>query len=554
MSIVKMPVFPGNKPIVVGKIYVKAEDAVKAGDPLLEAETGKGVKTIKAPNDAVIAEVMCRSGDTVAAGTEIIRMKDTEASVSKAPETTKQLDKKHCDILIIGGGPGGYVAAITAAQHHKHVIIAERSALGGTCLNVGCIPTKTLIKSGEVYAEMKQSDVFGIRLQGNAEVDMNAVIDRKEKVVSTLVSGVEYLMKKNQIEVIYGTAELRSSHEAVVAGKDKQTTIEAENVIIAIGSLPAKLNIEGIDLPCVMNSTGALSRRSLPASITIIGGGVIGMEFAFLYRNLGVQVNVIEFMDHLLGKMDAQASAFILQEAEKKGIHIHLSAQVKKIQEDDEHHAVVSYSKDGRDFVATSEIVLSAVGRVPNMEGINAEKLGLVLNERGRGIKVDSHMKTNLEGVYAIGDVTNIIQLAHAASYQGEIAVKDILSDAEADYTCVPSVVFVDPEVASVGLSEAEASAAEIEVSQFDFSANGKALSQGSGEGYVKLIQDKKENRLIGCTIVGPDASVLISIAASAIQNHLSAEQVAATIFPHPTTGEALKEAALGLCGGSIHA
>lgn len=188
------------------------------------------------------------------------------------------------------------------------------------------------------------------------------------------------------------------------------------------------------------------------------------------------------------------------------------------------------------------------------MEGINAEKLGLVLNERGRGIKVDRHMKTNLEGVYAIGDVTNIIQLAHAASYQGEIAVKDILAGAEADYTCIPSVVFVDPEVASVGLSEAEASAGEIEVSQFDFSANGKALSQGSSEGYVKLIQDKKENRLIGCTIVGPDASVLISIAASAIQNHLSAEQVAETIFPHPTTGEALKEAALGLCGGSIHA
>ena len=556
MTAIQMPAFPGSKPIIIGRIFVKEQDSVTAGQDILEAETGKGVKVIKAAADGIVEKILCAQGDTCIAGTELVIVKENQTAESKTEEKTAEAVTEHADILIIGGGPGGYVAAIYAAQHGKSVILAERKALGGTCLNVGCIPTKTLIKSAEVLDEIRHASDFGIVADTAVHADMNAIIDRKNKVVRKLVAGISYLMKKNNIKVISGDASLIEAHTAVIASKDAVVTVTADAVIIATGSATAVPHIPGIDLPCVYDSTAALDSRTLPASITIIGGGVIGMEFAFLYRNLGAEVNVIEFMDRLLGKTDLDVSEEVHKIAEKRGIKIHLSSGVEKIQEDENHQAVITYSNNGTEHLVVSEKVLSAVGRIPMMEGIDAEGLKLELNAKGRGIHVDSHMRTNLQKVYAIGDVTNIMQLAHAASYQAVVAVNDILGiPDEADYSCVPSVIFTDPEAASVGLSQEEAQqkGMDITVSRFDFSANGKAVSQGSIRGFVKLIKDNKNNQIIGCAMIGPDVSVLISTAATAIQNHLDTDAFLSVIFPHPTTGEVLHEAALGLSGKSLH-
>lgn len=556
MTAIKMPAFPGSKPIVIGRIFVKEQESVTAGQDILEAETGKGVKVIKAAADGIIEKILCAQGDTCKAGTELVMVAEKETEAEAVSETPVAEEAEHADILIIGGGPGGYVAAIYAAQHGKKVILAERSALGGTCLNVGCIPTKTLIKSAEVLDEIRHASEFGIITDSAPKADMNSIIDRKNRVVRKLVGGIEYLMKKNSIKVISGNAVLKEAHTAVIEGKDSAVTVTADAVIIATGSVTAVPRIPGIDLPCVLDSTAALDSRNLPKSITIIGGGVIGMEFAFLYRNLGAEVNVIEFMDRLLGRTDLDVSEEVHRIAEKRGIKIHLSSGVEKIQEDENHQAVVTYSNNGTEHLLVSESVLSAVGRIPSMTGIDAEQLKLELNDRGRGIHADAHMRTNLDKVYAIGDVTNIMQLAHAASYQAVVAVNDILGiPDEADYSCVPSVIFTDPEAASVGLSQEEAAqkGMDITVSRFDFSANGKAVSQGSTEGFVKLVKDNSNSRIIGCTLIGPDASVLISTAATAIQNHLDTDAFLSVIFPHPTTGEVLHEAALGLSGKSLH-
>ena len=463
-------------------------------------------------------------------------------------------DKLVTDLLIIGGGPGGYMAAIYGAKHGLSVTLVEKDTLGGTCLNVGCIPTKALVKSAEVCHTIRNSEEFGVIYDGKVHVDMEKIISRKDEVKDRLVAGVEFLMKKNKIQVLRGEASFISNKSVVVKG-DTSYSIEFTDVIIATGSRISKINIPGIDLPMVMNSTKALSLTELPSSITIVGGGVIGMEFAFIYRNLGVEVNVIEYMDRLLTMVDKDVSREIKKTCKKAGIIVVNNAKVLRIDSNDKGSANVVYEDKKGEEIIESEKVLIAIGREPNMENLAIDNTEVLLNENGRGIAVNGQMKTNVDHIYAIGDVTNIIQLAHVASHQGIVAVDNILGNHKLiDYKAAPNVIFTSPEIASVGLTEEQCvdNALDFSVSKVSYMSNGKALTMKQTEGFIKLIKDNNNNKILGCSIIGADASSLISTITLSVSKGVTDEELRNTIFPHPTTSEVIHEAVFGLGIGSL--
>lgn len=559
---IKLETISGHsKTSKIGKINVHVGDEVKTNEILLQLETNKGNSPFKAKGDFKIEEIKVSEGDEVKVG-DILFIVSGESKINNKPKVDyfgnmikgKKEDIK-ADLLVIGGGPGGYVAAIYAAKKGLNTVLVEREKLGGTCLNVGCIPTKALVKSSEVYKEALLGEEFGFEIE-NIKVNMNKVIDRKDKIRENLVSGIDYLLSKNNVRVIKGDASFLDDKIIVAKRGKDEYKIEAKNIIIATGSKISKINIKGIDLPFVLNSKSALDNKNLPKSITIIGGGVIGMEFAFIYSNFGVKVNVVEYMDRLLTMVDDDISEEIKNIAKLNGINIYTSSKVTKIEESENGAAIVFFENEGKEKYLISENVLVAIGREPNMDGLNIEKTGIELNERGKGIKVDNTLKTNVPGIYAIGDVNNKMQLAHVASHQGIIAVDNILSeDKEMKYDCVPNVIFTAPEIASVGLTERECieKKINIKVSKFPFSANGKALTMGESRGFIKIIKDIDNNKIVGASIIGADASSLISTLTVIIKNNIKDNDIADTIFAHPTTGEVIHEAALGLSIGALH-
>ncbi|MCG7409579.1 dihydrolipoyl dehydrogenase [Paenibacillus sp. ACRRX] len=558
---IKMSIIPGGKTGRAGTIDVKVGDQVVVGDVLIQVETGKGNREITATADGCIKRILCEEGSEVTSGQvlfelEIAKADSAELSRQESAAVEQQsYEEVSTELLIIGGGPGGYVAAIYAAKHGIQVTLLEKEELGGTCLNVGCIPTKAFVKSSEVCHHVRESALFGINAGSSLQVDMAQVIRRKNEVKDNLISGISYLMDKNNIKVIRGQASFLSSTTVHVTGKQNYH-ITSKNIIVATGSKISKVNIPGIDHSFVMNSTDALSCEELPKSITIIGGGVIGMEFAFIYRNFGVEVHVVEFMDRLLTMLDRDISDEIRLAAEQAGIHIHTRSKVSQIQCANEGQAVVTYVDSSGEHLLVSEKVLVAIGREPNLEGLELEKAGVLLNERGKGIMVDKQMRTNVNHIFAIGDVTNIIQLAHVASHQGIVAVDVILGQPdEMNYIAVPNVIFTSPEIASVGMLEDECKeqGMDYQVSKVSFSSNGKALTMNEPNGFIKLIKDKQSGKIVGGAIIGPDASSLISSLTLAIANELSEHQITQTIFAHPTTGEVLHEAAFGLGIGALH-
>ena len=467
------------------------------------------------------------------------------------------LDNKEIstDLLIIGAGPGGYVAAIYAAKNGLDVTLVERERLGGTCLNVGCIPTKTLVKSSELSHNIQRAKEFGIEIDGNVKINMEAIIGRKDEVVDRLVSGIEFLMKKNKIKVIVGQASFVNKTTVKVTGSINHLVM-AKNIIIATGSKITRVNIPGIDHPCVLDSTTALASTDLPESITIIGAGVIGMEFAFIYRNLGVDVNVVEFLDRPLSMLDKDVSKEIQKICKREKINIYTGSRVTKIEMSDEGKALVTYERKKGEQTLESDKVLVAIGREPNIDGLLLENSGVDLNENGRGIKVNKAMQTSNNHIYAIGDVTDILQLAHVASNQGLVAVDNILNkDITMDYKAVPNVIFTSPEIATVGMGEdkAKEKGLDITVSKARFMSNGKALSMNETRGFVKLVKDNKSGQIIGASIIGPDASNLITMLTTAIAKGLTDTDINKIIFPHPTTGEVIQEASQGFGLGGIH-
>lgn len=548
----------------IGKINVKIGDEIKEGDVLLQVESQKGNVSVKSDVNGKIIEVLIDEGETINIGDSLFNVEGVkcEGSSKKTSDFNyfnnmmkPKKEEIESDITIIGAGPGGYVAAIYAAKQGMKVVLIEKEHVGGTCLNHGCIPTKALVRSSEVYKNMVEADSFGL-FADNISVKMEKVIKRKDGIISELKNGIEYLLEKHNIKKIDGNGEIIDKNTVFVKTGRAETTIKSKNIIIATGSTHSIVPIKGIDSKNVITSKETLAMTNLPKKLVIVGGGVIGMEFAFIYANFGVEVFVVEYANKILVSLDEDCCQEISSIAKEKGIKLYTSSKVEAISETENGECVVSFNQNGVNKYISSDKVLVAVGRQPYIEGLGIEKLGIEMNDNKRGIKVNGKMQTNIPNIYAIGDVTNIIQLAHVASHQGIIAVDNILGKNKIiNYSTVPSAIFTEPEIGVVGITEkiAKEKGIEIEVGKFPFAANGKALTLGEKEGFVKIIKNKSTGKIIGSTIIGPHATDLLASITLCINNGFTSKEITETIFAHPTISESLHEAALNLEGGAIH-
>jgi dihydrolipoamide dehydrogenase len=459
------------------------------------------------------------------------------------------------DLTIVGGGTGGYVCAIRAAQLGLETALVEKDRLGGVCLNWGCIPTKTLLRSANAYLEAQRLAEFGLRLDGAVAIDWPAMMARKDEIVETLVDGVANLLDAHGVTVLQGVARLDGPQRvAVDLADDRHTLLETRNVVVATGSVPARPPIPGLDLPGVVTSRGILELDALPRRLAIIGGGVIGVEFAALFGALGVEVTVLEMLPNILPPVELQLAKRYRVSLRKQGVNLALKARVEEVSQG-ENGLTVRYQLKGNPQTIEADLVLNATGRVPFSDGLGLDELG-VARERGR-VPVDDRLRTNVPGIYAIGDVTGEVLLAHVASRQGEVAAEVVAGhDSHMDYRAVPNVVFGTPEIAGVGLTSQEAKEKGIEVKEgtFPFFALGKALVQGETEGQVRLLCEPESEKVLGMHVMGPGASELIAEGALAVQLGVTAREIAETIHAHPTLPEAVNEAArVAAFGEAIH-
>ena len=548
----------------VGKIHKNIGDNISAGEILMEIEADKGNTTIKSTATGKILKLEVEEGSVVKIGQTLARIEGVESKSDSAAKPNlnyfasllkPQKKELTTDITVIGGGPGGYVAAIQAAKLGANVVLIEKDSLGGTCLNVGCIPTKCLVKSADVFNKLKEAAIYGLHAE-NVSVDINKVIERKNNIVGKLIGGIKYLMQKHNIKVISGEGKITDKETVRVVEGNVENTIKTKNIIIATGSEVVKPSLPGIDSNKVITSNEALSMRELPKKIVIVGGGIIGMEFAFIYKAFGVDVTVVEFLDEILGVLDEDISQEITKHAISAGIKIFTGSKVTEIIESEDNEAIVVVEgHNGKKCICANK-VLKPVGRKPYHKGLGLEYLDIEFVQGTNALKINDKLQTNIPNIYAIGDVTNKIQLAHVASHQGIVAVKNILGqDTIMDYDIVPSAIFTNPEIAVVGLSEKEAKekGIDIVVGKFPFDANGKALTINSGVGFIKLIKETATDKIVGGAIIGPNATDLIAEITLAIKSGLKAEDIIDTIHAHPTTAEAVHEAALSLEGGAIH-
>lgn len=456
------------------------------------------------------------------------------------------------ETLVVGSGPGGYVAAIRSAQLGQKVTIVEKEKLGGVCLNIGCIPSKALIEAGHRYEIAKGSDDMGI-ISENVRIDFTKVQSWKAGVVKKLTGGVEGLLKGNKVNIVRGEAYFADANTVRVMDEKSAQTYKFKNAIIATGSTP-------IELPAfkyskrVLDSTGALMLDEIPKKIIVIGGGYIGTELGGAYASFGTEVVILEGTDEILGGFDKDMSALVKKNLKKKGAKIITNAFAKGVEEK-EDHVIVSYEVKGEQKSEEADYVFVMVGRKPNTKEMGFEEMGLEMTERGL-IKVDKQCRTNIPHIYAIGDCIAGPPLAHKASYEGKVAAEAISGEpSEIDYIGIPAVVFSDPELASVGYSEKQAKeeGIEIKVSKFPFAANGRALSLNKSEGFMKLITRKEDDLLIGAHIAGPNASDMIAELGLAIETGMTAEDLALTIHAHPTLGEITMETAEVALNHPIH-
>ena len=544
---------PGSKEGIVGKVHVNVGDDVKSGDLIMEIEAKKGNFPVKSNLEGIIKSIEVSEGDTVAIGDLLVNLSETTNATSQTKvDLDKEYENLNADVAVLGGGPGGYVAAIQAAKMGAKVILVEKDEVGGTCLNEGCIPTKSLVRSAQVFSDIKNSKEYGI-ICDNPQIDMAKVIDRKDNIVENLVSGIKHLFNKNQITLVKGRGKLLNKNTLLV---DNKISIKAKNIIIATGSKITKPQIPGIDLDNVIYSDDALDLKELPNKIVIIGAGIIGMEFAFIYANMGVDVAVVEFMDDILSSLDDDIIDEVTEAAHNAGISLYTSSKVEEILKDEADGLIVKITNNNKNKYISGGKVLVCVGRSPEYQNIGIDDLGININKDTKGIKVNDKMQTNIPNIYAIGDVTNIIQLAHLASAQGIVAAKNILGkDSTIDYRAVPSAIFTSPEIATVGLSEKDLTDRlnEITIGKFPISANGKAMTYGETRGFIKIIKENKSGRILGTSIIGPHASDLIAEVTLAIQNKLTANDIINTIHAHPTISEVTHEGALSVEGGAIH-
>ncbi|CAM3089413.1 dihydrolipoyl dehydrogenase [Filibacter tadaridae] len=456
------------------------------------------------------------------------------------------------DTLVVGSGPGGYVAAIRAAQLGQKVTIVEKENIGGVCLNVGCIPSKALISVGHRFASVQNSDSMGITTTG-AKLDFSKAQEFKDSVVNKLVGGVSGLLKGNKIDVIQGEAYFVDGNTARVMDEKSAQTYKFNNVIIATGSRPVEIPTFKYSKR-VINSTGALNLEEVPSKLVVIGGGYIGTELGSAYANLGSEVTIIEGANDILAGFEKQMTQIVKKGLKKKGVEIVLKASAKGVEET-ETGVTVTYEVGGEEKKVEADYVLVTVGRRPNTDEIGLEEMGVKFLERGI-IDVDKQCRTSLPHVYAIGDIVSGPQLAHKASYEAKVAAEAISGHkSEVDYLAIPAVCFTDPELATVGLNEQQAKdeGYEVAVGKFPFGANGRALALDATDGFVKLVARKEDGLLLGAQIVGENASDMIAELALAVETGMTLEDVSMTIHAHPTLGEISMEAAEVALGTPIH-
>ncbi len=541
---------------VINKWLKKVGDHVEKGEPLIEIESDKVDMEIESNDTGYLVKIVHGDGDTVpvietigyiatSMDEPIPEDGDTAAApaaAAKSADSTPAKGDGEYDVIVVGGGPAGYYAAIRAAQLGGKVLLFEKdSTLGGTCLNRGCIPTKAYLHSAEVMRSFRTAGDFGVKTTGIALVDMEQVFAHKQAVIKKLTDGVAALLKSNRVQVITAEATVKSGTLVEADGK----SYTANAVIYAGGSETSSIPVEGSTNKRVLDSTSLLNLKELPGKLVIIGGGVIGVEFACAFNAFGSQVTIIEMTDQLLPGMDTEIAETLKKQLTKQGITIHTSTKLEKIQGSDSLSVVTNNGSFDADYV------LMAVGRKPNAAALASTGAKMDRN----AVVVDDHMKTSVPGLYAAGDATGRTMLAHAAYQMAECAAQNAMGiDSTVDLSCVPSCIYSFPEVASIGMTESAASAhGKVTVGRFNFAGNGRALTAGAAEGFVKVVSDADTHEILGIQIIGNNAAELINAASVMLHLEMTAEEVQQVVFAHPSCSEALREACLDVIGASVH-
>lgn len=554
------------------KWFKQEGDEVKAGEPLLEIVTDKVNMEVEAEGSGTLLKILAQAGEVVPVVTTIAWIGNpgeaipTGGSTPAAPTVVEEVAKEvlpvstpkaaeevvkrerqgEFDVCVIGGGPAGYVAAIKAAQLGGKVALVEKDTLGGTCLNRGCIPTKTYLHNAEIIHKIKEASSRGIKLVNDAfSVDMNETVEVKNKVVKTLTGGVAALLKSHGVKVYTGEGKVTKDKKVLVNGTE---LIDADRIILAGGSKVSRINIPGMDSPKVLTSDEILDLKEVPARMAVIGGGVIGSELGQAFAAFGTKVTIVEMADRIVANMDKDASDLLAKRFKKEGIEILTSTKLLEIQDKGKDVVVKLEGKD--DLVV--DYVLLSIGRLPDLSAVSDIDIEL---DRGR-IKVNDYMETSIPGIYAPGDVNGVKMLAHAAFRMGEIAAENAMGHhKKADLKATPAAIYTFPEMASVGLTEDQAKQShDIKVGRFNFGANGRALASNENEGFVKVIMDAKYHEILGVHIVGPVAAEIINQASSIIQSEMTIDDVLDVIYGHPTYSEALFEACADCLDLCIHA
>ena len=459
------------------------------------------------------------------------------------------------DVTVIGGGPGGYVCAIRLSQLGlKTACIESRGSLGGTCLNVGCIPSKSLLNLSENFHKAKNFEKIGIEI-GEIKLNLGKMMKNKEKAVTVLTKGIEFLFKKNKVSYFKGKGSFKSSNEIVVSGDGEETVIETEKAIISTGSEPVSIPGMEFDEEKIISSTGALSLEKLPKKMVVVGGGYIGLEMGSVWSRLGTEVEVVEFLDHITPGMDREISTEFMKILKKQGIKFKLNTQVEKITKNENGVILEVIDKDNKKNNIEADVVLISVGRRPYTTGLKLENVGVKTDEKGK-VKVDKNFETNIKNIFAIGDVIDGPMLAHKAEEEG-IAVAEFIAgqSGHVNYEIIPGVIYTTPEVASVGKTEEQLNEKKInfKVGKFPFMANSRAKAIDEPEGFVKILADATSDKVLGVHIIGPHAGEMIAEMAIAMEFGASSEDIARTCHAHPTFSEAIKEAALSVEKRQIH-
>ena len=460
------------------------------------------------------------------------------------------------DLVVIGAGPGGYVASIRAAQLGMKVACIEKeSTLGGTCLNIGCIPSKALLNSSEKFMEISNHiEEHGIKTN-KVDLDLAKLMQRKDKIVKKLTTGIGFLFKKNKIMHIPGKATFVDKNTIAVKNSKQEITISAKNFIIATGSSSVEIPKITVDEKQIITSTGALSLNKVPKTLLVIGGGYIGLEMGSVWSRLGSKVTVVEALDRIVPSMDEEIAKDFMKSLQKQGLEFKLSHEVKSTKVSKNEVEVIMQSFDNKEVKEKYEIVLMSVGRKPNTEGLNLENIGIKLT-KNNSIEIGNNFQTSVEGIYAIGDVAPGPMLAHKAEEEGVACVEIIKGQkTHINYDAIPAIVYTNPEIASVGKTEEQLRELNIDykVGKFPFMANGRALTTSSTDGFVKILADYKTDQILGAHIIGHDAGQLIAEIVTTMEFGGSSEDIARICHAHPTTSEAVKEAAMNVEGRAIH-